>query len=290
MHIARAIQSASKLTNSVVVIDSYSTDATADIASSLGARVLKNKFVNQAIQFNWALDNADLKSAWVMRLDADEILESELVDEIKSTLPQLPPEVTGVNLKRKHIFMDRWIKHGGRYPLVMLRIWRRGCARVEDRWMDEHILVTRGTTVTLHGNFADWNLKSLSHFIEKHNSYATREAIELLNSRLRIFERSATLTRSNSSTQAAIKRVFKEHIYNRISFPVSSLAYFLYRYFFQLGFLDGKEGLIYHFLQGYWYRFLVGARRLELERAIAGLTNQQEIKEELSRLTGLHID
>ncbi|MGY3146020.1 glycosyltransferase involved in cell wall biosynthesis [Bradyrhizobium sp. USDA 3397] len=105
VHIARAIQNLSKLTRNIFVIDSYSSDRTVEIARSLGATVLQNKFVNQAKQFNWALDNAPLSSEWVMRLDADEVLEPDLIQEIQSKLPQLGPEITGINLKRKHIFM-----------------------------------------------------------------------------------------------------------------------------------------------------------------------------------------
>ncbi|PPQ16833.1 glycosyltransferase family 2 protein [Bradyrhizobium sp. AC87j1] len=290
VHIARAIQTVSKLTRNIFVIDSYSSDQTVEIARSLGATVLQNKFVNQAKQFNWALDNAALSSNWIMRLDADEVLEPELIQEIQSKLPQLGPEVTGINLKRKHIFMGRWIKHGDRYPLVMLRIWRRGCARVEDRWMDEHVAVLHGKTVTLAGNFADWNLRSLSHFIDKHNGYATREAVELLNAKLKFLDTRSSLTSGNSSGQAALKRLIKDEIYNRIPFPLSSLGYFLYRYILRLGFLDGREGLIYHFLQGYWYRFLVGARAFELNSKIAGLSDAQEARRVLTKLTGLRIE
>lgn len=290
IHIARAIQTVSTLTRSIFVVDSYSSDRTVEIARSLGATVLQHEFINQAKQFNWALDNAPLNSTWVMRLDADEVLEPELVKEIKSTLPKLGPEVTGINLKRKHIFMGRWVKHGDRYPLVMLRVWRRGCARVEDRWMDEHVAVLSGTTMTLSGNFADWNLHDLSYFIQKHNAYATREAIELLNGRFRFLDDNRSLTSENSSSQAAIKRRLKERMYNKIPFPVSSTAYFLYRYILRLGFLDGKEGLVYHFLQGYWYRFLVGAKELELRKKLCGAHNKQEMKQKLSELTGLRLE
>jgi len=290
IHIARAIETASTLTNNIFVIDSYSSDRTTEIARSLGATVLQNEFVNQAKQFNWALDNAPLTSKWVMRLDADEVLEPTLIAEIRTILPDLGPEITGINLKRKHIFMGRWVKHGDRYPLVMLRIFRRGYGRAEDRWMDEHIAVLRGSTITLSGSFSDWNLQSLSHFVQKHNAYATREAVELLNSKLHFFEDASLLTRSNSSGQAAFKRRIKEHVYNRIPFPVSSTAYFFYRYFLRLGFLDGKEGLIYHFLQGCWYRFLVGAKELELRRQIASMDDKQEMKKKLSELTGLRLE
>jgi glycosyltransferase involved in cell wall biosynthesis len=248
--------------------------------------VLKNKFINYAKQFQWALDNAPISSDWVMRMDADEIIEPDLIAEIAGKLPTLPADVAGINLKRKHIFMDHWVRHGGRYPLVLLRIWRHGLGRIEDRWMDEHMVVWGGRTVTFDGGFADHNINDLTFFTDKHNKYATREAIDVLNQRLHLFPRDEALNSESASFQASFKRWAKERVYNRLPFTFSATLYFLWRYIFQLGFLDGRSGLIYHFLQGYWYRFLVGAKLMELERAIAHLTDKQEILEELSRLTG----
>lgn len=286
MHIARAIDSIRSIAQQIVVVDSGSNDATTTIAQDKGAEVVFHKFINQAKQFQWALDNVNLKGDWILRLDADEIIEPDLAREIAEKLPQLPADVAGVNLKRKHIFMDRWVRHGGRYPLLMLRVFRRGKGRIEDRWMDEHITVTDGRTVTFDGGFADHNLNDLTYFTDKHNKYATREAIEVLNHRLQLFTRDEALNSRSASVQASFKRWAKERVYNRIPFTLSATLYFLWRYIFQLGFLDGRSGLVYHFLQGYWYRFLVGAKLMELERAIAHLSDKAEICAELSRLTG----
>ena len=286
LHLERALASISGFTKEIFVIDSFSTDRTIEIALAHGAIVLQNKFINQAKQFQWALDNAPISGEWILRLDADEIIESDLATEIVQKLPALAPDVVGINLKRKHIFMDRWVKHGGRYPLVMLRIWRKGHGRIENRWMDEHIVIWGGRTVTFEGGFADHNLNDLTFFTDKHNKYATREAIEILNQRLNFYPRDHSVTTESTSLQTAAKFFIKEHIYNHIPFTISAFMYFVWRYIFQLGFLDGRSGLIYHFLQGYWYRFLVGAKVMELERAISHLTDKQAITEELSRLTG----
>lgn len=289
IHLERAIRSIQAFTRQICVVDSGSTDGTADIARRLGAEVHTHAFVNQARQFQWALDTLHIQGDWVLRLDADEIIEPDLAREIAEKLPRLPPDVVGVNLKRKHIFMDRWVRHGGRYPLVMLRLWRHGHGRIEDRWMDEHMVVQGGRTVTFDGGFADHNLNDLSYFIDKHNKYATREAIEVLNQRLGLFARDESLNAGNSSLQVSFKRWVKERVYNRIPFTVSATLYFGWRYVFQLGFLDGRSGLVYHFLQGGWYRFLVGAKVMELERAVAhlhGLHDKAAICAELSRLTG----
>src|SRR4051812_31456765 len=128
LHLARALASVGPLAREIFVVDSGSKDRTVEIARAAGANVLVNPFVSHAKQFRWALENAFIESEWVMRLDADEIVEPDLVDALSMQVPLLPADITGINLKRKHIFMGRWIRHGGRYPLVLLRIWRRGKA------------------------------------------------------------------------------------------------------------------------------------------------------------------
>lgn len=290
IHLARALINVKSIAKELYVIDSFSTDGTVEIAHAHGAIVLQNRFVNHAKQFQWALDNAPIAAEWIMRLDADEVIEPDLIEEIKAKLPLLPEDVVGINVKRKQIFLGRWVRHGGRYPLMLLRIWRRGSGRIEDRWMDEHMIVRGGRIVAFDGGFADHNLNDLTFFTDKHNRYATREAIEVLDQKYHLFSREGGVAAATSSRQTSIKRWTKEKIYNRIPFQVSALLYFLYRYLIKLGFLDGKEGLIYHFLQGFWYRFLVGAKVLELDRAIVHLREPGKIKAELSRLTGLEIE
>lgn len=284
-HLSRALQSVRDFAREVIVVDSFSTDETVEIAIRAGASVLQHTFSCQAQQFNWALDNAPITSEWVMRLDADEIIETDLASEIVSKLPILPPQITGVNLKRKTIFQNKFIRFGGRYPLTMLRIWRRGKARVEDRWMDEHVYLTEGTATTFKGGFADHNLNDLTSFTEKHNRYAAREALDVINARHHLFEAQVELTRMSTARQARIKRFLKETVYNRIPFEMSAFAYFFFRYVIQLGFLDGREGLIYHVLQGFWYRFLVGAKVREMESAIQHVATAEERRSIIAQLS-----
>ena len=220
-----------------------------------------------------------------MRLDADEIIESDLAAEIVTKLPAMPPEVTGVNLNRKTIFQGKFIRYGGRYPLTLLRIWRRGKARIEDRWMDEHMYLTEGRAITMKGGFADHNLNDLTSFTAKHNGYASREALDVLNRRLHLFDPQVEFTRQSTAKQAKIKRFLKESVYNRIPVEASAFIYFLFRYVVQMGFLDGREGFTYHVLQGFWYRFLVGAKLRELERAVQQATSEDEVRSVIARLT-----
>lgn len=286
LHLSRAIEHIRGFAREIFVIDSFSTDDTVELAKAGGAIVLQHPFQYQAQQFSWALEHAPITADWVMRLDADEIIEADLAEEIVTKLPALPLDVTGVNLNRKTIFQRKFIRFGGRYPLVLLRIWRRGKARIEDRWMDEHIYLTEGSAVTLKGGFADHNLNDLTSFTAKHNGYASREALDVLNRRLHLFDPQIELTRQSTAKQAKIKRFFKESVYNRLPFEISAFVYFLYRYVVQLGFLDGREGLIYHVLQGFWYRFLVGAKLRELEQAAMQATSEEERRDVIARLSG----
>jgi glycosyltransferase involved in cell wall biosynthesis len=289
-HIVRAIESVREIAREIIVVDSFSTDDTAALAIQAGGRVIENPFVNQARQFAWALSHGDIRTGWILRLDADEVIEPDLAMEIARAVPNMPADIAGVEFNRKHIFMGRWIRHGGRYPLRLLRLWRTGQGRVEDRWMDEHVVVKGGRTVALKGGFADVNLHDLGFFTAKHNSYATREAIEILNQRHRLFTREGDEVRYAGTKQASLKRWIKERVYNQLPFWMGPVSYFLWRYFGQLGFLDHRPGLIYHFLQGGWYRFLVNAKVVELELAIANCPDRNSRLARLSALTGYSLD
>jgi len=285
IHLPRALEHVRSFAKEVFVVDSFSTDNTVELAKAGGAMVLQHPFTNYARQFEWALENAPITADWVMRLDADEIIESDLAEEIVSKLPELPTDVTGVNLNRKTIFQGKFIRHGGRYPLTLLRIWRRGKGHIEDRWMDEHMYLTDGRTVTFKGGFADHNLLDLTFFTAKHNSYASREALDALSQRLKLFEPQIALTGESTATQAKIKRFFKESLYNRLPFEISATLYFLFRYVIQLGFLDGRAGFMYHVLQGFWYRYLVGAKLREMELAARRAKSDEERRAVLARLS-----
>lgn len=284
LHLQRALESVKPIASSLHVIDSGSTDDTLDIARQFGAETLVHPFKNQADQYQWAEDNITTSAKWLLRLDADEIIEADLAAEIAARLSTLPADVKGVTFDRKHIFLGRWIRHGGRYPLRLLRLYRRGHGRIEQRWMDEHIVVD-GRVVHFRGGFADHNLKDLTFFVAKHNGYATREALDVILKGLDTHSAPEDVD-ARLTWQAKIKRALKQGVYNKLPFPISVTSYFLYRYFIQLGFLDGIEGLCYHFLQGYWYRFLVGAKTLELRRQLVTCRTPEEIVARLEELTG----
>ncbi|AWW32589.1 glycosyltransferase family 2 protein [Echinicola strongylocentroti] len=263
-HIKRCLERAFTVASSVYVVDSFSTDDTVEIARAMGGEVYQHRWPgNQAAQFNWALEHLPITTEWILRLDADEYLTDELQDEINAKLPLQPDEITGVSFKRRHIFMDKWVKRGT-YPVTLLRLFRRGKAVCEQRWMDEHIHLLEGKSVTFEHDFVDHNLHNLAWWTTKHNGYATREAIELLDLEYQLIGRE----RDNGglNEQASIKRSRKKQ-YSKQPLFWRSFAYFLYRYILKGGFLEGKEGFMWHFFQGWWYRTLVDSRVYEVKKA-----------------------
>lgn len=263
-HIARCIESLRVFTKAIYIVDSFSTDKTVEIATSLGAYVYQNPWTNYAVQYQWGLDHCPIETEWVMRMDADEYVLPELATEIAAKMAALPEDVSGIYLKRRVYFMDRWIKHGSFYPLWLLRIWRYKLGKIEQRWMDEHIVLSEGKTVNFEHDLVDENLNDLTWWTQKHNNYATREAVDLLNNKYGFLQNSE-MTSKLFGAQDKNKRWFKQQ-YEKIPFFVRPFMYFIWRYFFKLGFLDGRQGLVWHFLQGFWYRFLADAKAYEVER------------------------
>lgn len=261
LHLARCLESLKDIASEIVVVDSSSTDGTKKIAERYGAKFIVHEYKNQADQFNWALENVPLSGEWVLRIDADEYLLPELAKEIEERLPAEPKEITGIYLRRRVIFMGKWIKHGGYYPTLILRLFRKGKGRSETREMDEHIVV-EGKTQTLKNDFVDENLQSLSFWTAKHNDFSTREARE----RIKEESEHAEIQEDPLGSQTERKRWWKEAVYMNLPLFWRAFGYFFYRYVIRLGFLDGKEGLIFHFLQGGWHQFLIDAKIYEEEK------------------------
>ncbi|MDO6739317.1 glycosyltransferase family 2 protein [Wenyingzhuangia sp. 2_MG-2023] len=266
-HIERCIQSLKHTVEQVVVVDSYSSDNTVKIAKRLGAKVYQNSWVNYATQFNWALENCNIQSDWVWRIDADEYIENSSMD-LSSELSNLDKDISGIYVKRKIVFMGRELLYGGWYPVWHLKIWKLGKGTCENRWMDEHIKLSDGEVLKMDIVQVDENLNDLSWWTTKHNSYATREMIDLLDTKYNIFSKSELQPKLFGSSEQR-KRYLKSRYLNLPLF-VRPVMYFFYRYIFKLGFLDGKSGLVWHVLQGFWYRFLVDAKIYELNRTFGG--------------------
>lgn len=260
-HLLRCLESLKPFTEKVFIVDSFSTDRTVEIARDWGAVVVQNPWINYAAQFNFGIEHNPFPTTWQMRMDADEYVLPELAAEIKQKLNTLSSTVSGVFIKRRVIFMERWIRHGTYYPIWLLRIWRLGDGFCEQVWHDEHIKLRRGDSVQFAHDLVDHNLQNLTWWTQKHNHYTVLEAINLLNYRFQ-FDEDEKMQARLFGSQAEQRRWLKER-YARLPLFVRPLVYFLYRYIIRLGFLDGRPGLVWHFLQAFWYRFLADAKVME---------------------------
>ena len=253
IHLARLVKSFDGVPCRFVVVDSGSTDGTMDLARKLGATVCTHPFENHARQFNWALDTIPVHTPWTMRMDADEYLLPDLAAEMAARLPTAAPGIGGFLIRRRIYFWGRWIRHGGYYPTWLLRIWRTKWGRIEDQMMDEHVVLKEGRILRMRRDFVDENLKGLGFWTDKHNRYADRELLDLLH---------PTETGSLSG-QPGLRRRLKLSWYARFPIFMRAWLYWVYRYFLRLGFLDGLPGMVFCFLQAFWYRFLVDAKLYE---------------------------
>ena len=268
VHMARCLTRLSGWVERVVVIDSFSRDRTVEIAQGLGAEVLQHPFKNHADQFRWGLAAAAPATPWVMRIDCDEYFEETASAALAALLPGLPDEVAGLTVKRKFIFRGRWIRHGRYYPTFLLRIWRNGAGDVEQRWMDEHIVLNRGSSRLLEGaDLVDHNLNDLDSWTAKHNRYATLAMVDYLNREYSFFAEDVRI--DGSASPARRNRFLKNSIYGRAPLYLRAVALFVYGYVFRLGFLDGKVGFVFHFLHGFWLFMLIDAKLDEARDDIA---------------------
>lgn len=285
-HLPRCLESLIGVADEVLVVDSHSTDNTVQIAETRGTRVVQHPWVNYAKQFNWALTQLDADTDWVLRIDADEYLTPELAVEIRAKLPGLGSGIDGVICSRRMTFQRRLIRYGGVFPVRVLRLFRYGRGQCENRWMDEHIKVA-GPVVEFQGELIDDNLNSLTWWTDKHNRYASREAVDLLNLEYGFMPHDSVASLHDRS-QAGMKRWLKESVYARLPGGFRAFAYFFYRYFIRLGFLDGKAGAAFHILQGFWYRYLVDAKVAEVKRYMRN--NDADVKTAIEQVLEIKFD
>ena len=259
IHLERCLSRIAPWMTRVVLVDSFSSDATVAIAERHGAEVIQHAFKNHADQFRWGLQAAKPVTDWVLRIDCDEYFEDGALAALAALLPTLPPDVTGVNLRRKLIFREKWIRHGRYYPVILLRLWRNGAAEMEQRWMDEHMALTRGRAALLEGgDLVDHNLAGLDAWTAKHNRYATLAMVDAINREHRLFDEDRRI--EDLPSAARRNRFLKNSVYGRAPLYLRALLLFLYRYVIRLGFLDGRIGFAFHALHGFWVFLLIDAK------------------------------
>ena len=270
----------------IIIVDSFSNDKTEEIAKEYTDKIYQNKWINYSKQYLWGIANTDIKNEWVLRLDADERWTKEGFDELRKIIEE--DSADGVYVKMKIFFMGRFIKHGAFYPNYFLRVYKRSKGAMEDRWMDEHIKVD-GVVVHSNIDVIESNYdrqENISLWTDKHNGYSTREAVEFLIAKHKIHEIDTVANLFGNKTER--KRWMKENIYFKTPLFIRPFMYFFYRYIFKFGFLDGKEGFIFHTLHAFWYRFLVDTKVYQIEQLAK--KNNQTIQEVVLDHYGMDID
>ena len=264
LHIGRCLERLRDLnTRQIFVVDCFSDDGTQAIVQDFAADKIKQVRPDPASvqtayivvehewpglyakQFNWALDNLPIEARWVLRMDADEYLTPETIERLKDELPNMPQDVSGLNIELKRKFRGGEIRHGT-VGIRQARIFRYGIGRCEDRAMDEHIVVSQGRIIDFDGAFYDDSLMPFEVWKEKHRGYAKREAMDAIS----LFKNPERLKNPSATDRKKIK-------YYKLPRYFRAVAYFCIRYFLKLGFLDGLAGFRWHFWQGLWYRWIV---------------------------------
>jgi glycosyltransferase involved in cell wall biosynthesis len=259
------LTAACTLSQDVYAVDSFSTDATVSVLRKYGVNVVQRPFENYSAQRNWAIQHLPTKHGWQLHLDADEILSSELIEEIQCEM-QGQGQPDGYFIPRKIRFLRRDLNHGGYYPIYHMRLFRCGHARVEDKIYDQHFVLS-GRGKRLKFPFIDDHRMSLSEWTVRHNRWSDFEAEELQGRE--VIKRDPQLrglVQSSMFGNVLERKRAQKSSYLRLPSLFRPFALFCYRYIFRLGFLDGTPGLIYCALQAFWFRFLIDAKCYEIGR------------------------
>lgn len=244
----------------VFAVDSYSTDNTLGILKEAGIPYVQHPFENYSRQRNWAQEHLPVETEWVLHLDAGERCTPELAEWLNSSFDPTS-ETDGYMFSRRTMFFGKWIRRGGHYPNYHLRLFRRHRGRCEEKAYDQHFVCNGPTRHLPPGiDIIDTVCNSLLDFTQSHARWALFEAIETV---AHTREQGDVAPRF-FGTPIERRRWLKTRLFQRSPLFLRALGYFLYRYILRGGFRDGTMGLIFHLLQGFWFRFLIDANIIEL--------------------------
>lgn len=262
LNIKKCIEAVQPIAKRIVIVDSYSTDNTVEIARTLGADIYQHPFKHYGAQFQWAIDNCDIDTQWVFRLDADEEVSEESRVEIEKLCKEnANTNINGFVFRLIYIFLGKEIRHSGLNILEKLCIFKYGKAYMEDRYLGEQIVLTEGKSIKMKSLSYHHDFKSMTFLINKLNWYATREVKDMYIQKDAKNQEVKTL-----DFPSKVRRVLKYSVYYKMPSKTRTKLYFFYRYILRGGFLDGKEGFYFCFFELYFYRVLVDAKLYEVEK------------------------
>ena len=277
IHIKRCLENITDFCSNIYIVDSFSIDKTIEIARKYTDNIFTANVNSFSEKLNWAIDTLPIDTKWSMRLDADEILTEDFKNNIYSELEKLDNNIYGVYIRRQLWFLNRWMKHGDMYPTYSMRIWKTKEVVCENRLLDEHMILKKGKSIKLNYDIVDNPLTSISSWIIKHNKYSDLEMISYFENKT-----SDMIETKFFGNQGERKRWLKNMLFYKMPLFLRPFMYFIYRYLIRFGFMDGKEGFIWHILHGFWYRFLVDVKVCEIEKKAneENKTIKQVIEEE----------
>ncbi len=265
-HLPRLLQSIEELQAPLYILDSGSNDKTLDICKRYNAEIHIHKFDNHPKQWNIALNFFKVKTPWIIALDADQIVTQELFTQLKEFKDINYKNINAIYFNRKNYFKGKWIKFGGYYPKYLLKMFRNGVGYSDlNENMDHRFIVPGKSIVWRNGHIIEENLKenNISFWIQKHDKYSNLVAEEEVQRALLNRKQSYKPNFFGSPDE---RIAFLKNKWWQFPLIIRPFLYFIYRYIFQLGFLDGKYGFIFHFLQGFWFRLIVDIKMEELKK------------------------
>ncbi|TCD00798.1 exosortase Y [Pedobacter psychroterrae] len=256
-HLPRLLESIRTLKARTYVLDSGSTDQTLNICYKYNLQVRYHPFHNHPKQWDTALRSFNIQSPWVIGLDADHIVGPELCEMLKNFKAEEYTNINGIYFNRKNYFKGKWIRFGGYYPKYLLKMFRYqvGYSDLQEN-MDHRFQVPSKTIIWKKGFLIEENLKEnkISFWLDKHNRYSDLVAEEEIQ---RLTTKRFQVTKPNFWGSPNEHNAWLKSLWWQLPIYLRPFLYFTYRMIFQLGFLDGRTGIMFHFLQGFWFRLIV---------------------------------
>jgi glycosyltransferase involved in cell wall biosynthesis len=265
LNLEKCLRSVRGLADQILVIDSDSLDRTVQIARAYADDVHNLSYVHAKIIpwiFQWALDNLEIRNEWVLLLEADQVITPALQNELRGLFARRCVFENGFYIRREQVFRGRWIRFGGYGSKYLLKLFRRTHGRLDPNEEDTRVYLT-GPVGKLHEPLEEENLKEadILFYLEKHLRYADAFARDELQRRR---QRATWLTVGKPFGTPDQRVLWLKGVYYRMPMYVRPFLYFFYRFVLLGGFLDGKQGAIFHFLQAFWFRLVVDIRLDEL--------------------------
>ena len=246
IHIERCIKSVLKIADKIYIIDSYSSDKTLKICKKFGnkIKIYQHKYINHATQMNWAIKKIPKNKKWILRIDSDEILESNFFNKIN--LIKNINEFNGINIIIEHLFLGKKIRYGGVYPQYQIRLWKRKYGKYDNKPMDEKLILKKQNIFNSQIKIIDWNLKGILFWFKKHYLYAQRESELFFKIKKKVIQKNKKDKKLNDKIL-----YYKYPIFFRV------FALVLYRFIIKKSFLDGLIGFKFCLMQTLYYRLLI---------------------------------